>query len=208
MEILEKLLQEYPQLVCCENDIRMVTDGMIEAFTQGKKLLLCGNGGSCADSEHIVGELMKGFLKKRPLSDARKQAMRSSSMDEADLHLLQEGLPAISLCQASALQTAFCNDVDASLVFAQQVLVLGQPGDVLLAISTSGNSENVVKAAQVARSNGMKVYGLTGGGGGKLRQVADIAIVVPACETYRIQEFHLPVYHAICAMTEAHFFKE
>ena len=170
--------------------------------------MLCGNGGSCADCDHISGELMKGFLKKRPLCEQKKRAMREnySEIDESMLESLQDALPAISLPSMTALNSAFCNDVDPSLIYAQGVFSLGREGDVLIAISTSGNSENVLRAAEVARGLGMTVISLTGEGGGAIAEVADIAIKVPERETYRVQELHLPVYHAICAEIEQHFF--
>jgi D-sedoheptulose 7-phosphate isomerase len=151
---------------------------------------------------------MKGFLKKRPLSDAQKAAMkaRSATLDDSLLNALQCGLPAISLPSLTALNTAFCNDADPELIYAQAVLALAKPGDVLIAISTSGNAKNVFAAVQVAKGLGVTVIGLTGNTGGKLKQYADIAVCVPETETFKIQELHLPVYHTVCAAVEAHFF--
>jgi D-sedoheptulose 7-phosphate isomerase len=172
---------------------------MIESFKKGGKLLVCGNGGSACDSAHIVGELVKGFLKKRPLP---------REWDETMDHLpLQMGLPAIALPSLTGVNTAFSNDVDAALVYAQGVLALGRPGDVLLAISTSGNAVNVNHAAVTARALGLTVIALTGQGGGKLAEAAEIGIFVPEKETYKVQELHLPVYHYLCAAVEQAFFE-
>lgn len=202
------LLTRYPQLEACRSDLESALELLERCYRQGGKLLICGNGGSCADAQHIVGELMKGFLKKRPLSSRQKEQMCTVCPDlpEPLLEELQGALPAISLCQESALTTAFANDVAAEAIFAQQVLGYGRPGDVLLAISTSGNAKNVGCAAQVATAIGLKVIGLTGITGGKLKSLADVCICVPEAETFRIQELHLPVYHALCAQLEEIFF--
>lgn len=207
--MLQKLLTRYPSLSTCQDSICAAADALIAQYEQGGKLLICGNGGSCADSDHIVGELMKGFLKKRPLCDAQKQAMQTNcpSLSPATLDKLQGGLPAIALPSITALGSAFCNDVDPALVYAQSVLVLGVKGDTVLCISTSGNAENVYAAAQVAKGLGLNVIGLTGAKGGKLKQIADICICVPETETFMVQELHLPVYHYLCAAVEEHFFK-
>ena len=207
---MEELLQRYPALESCRKEIREVGDLWIRRFAEGHKLLICGNGGSCADGEHIVGELMKGFLKRRPLSREQKLRMRENcpQLEEGVLDRLQGGLPAISLTGFSALNSAFCNDVDPELVYAQPLMALGQPGDLLLCISTSGNSKNVVAAAKVGKALGMTVLGLTGQGGGKLLEIADLCIRVPETETFKVQELHLPVYHWLCAETEGYFFPE
>lgn len=206
--MLQELIARYPALAVCQADIHVATDTIISCYEHGGKVLLCGNGGSCADCDHIVGELMKGFLKKRPLSDEQKAAMkaRSETLDDRLLSSLQTGLPAISLPSLTALNTAFCNDADPELIYAQAVLALARPGDVLIAISTSGNAKNVFAAVQVAKGLGVTVIGLTGNTGGKLKQYADIAVCVPETETFKIQELHLPIYHALCAAVEAHFF--
>lgn len=207
--MLNELLTRYPQLDVCKQDITAATEALIACYEKGGKVLLCGNGGSCADCDHIVGELMKGFLKMRPLSDEKKAQMqqRCPMADDALLAKLQGGLPAVSLPSIAALNTAFCNDVDPELIYAQSVLALGKPGDVLIALSTSGNAKNVFAAVKVARALGLTVIGLTGKTGGKLREHADIAVCVPECETFKIQELHLPVYHYVCAAVEEHFFK-
>ena len=203
-----ELINRYPKLCVCEKAINDAMDMLVSCFVGGGKLLLCGNGGSCADCEHIAGELMKGFLNKRHLSDDKKAKMLAEcpEITEETLDKLQGGLPAISLPSFTALNTAFANDVDASLVYAQGVYALGRRGDVLIAISTSGNSQSVVEAARVAKAIGVKVIALTGLGGGALGKIADVSICVPETETYKIQELHLPVYHYLCAKAEEHFF--
>lgn len=201
--MLNELLKRYPRLWECKKDILDAEKALISLYENKGKLLLCGNGGSCADSEHITGELMKGFLKKRPLSPEQKNGLEPEIADK-----LQMGLPAIPLTAFSALNTAFCNDVEPSLVFAQPLFVLGCEGDMLIAISTSGNSKNVCAAAKVAKSKGMSVIALTGKGGGALKEIADITIAVPESETFKVQELHLPAYHYLCAKVEAHFYKD
>ena len=205
--MMKELLERYPILASCEKDIAAARDALIACYEQGGKVLLCGNGGSCADCDHIVGELMKGFLKKRPLSAEKKAEMNAKSPVDAEiLDALQAGLPAVSLPAITGLNSAFCNDVDPELIYAQSVLGLGKPGDVLIALSTSGNAKNVAAAVAVAKSLGMTVVGMTGVKGGKLREMASITVAVPECETFKVQELHLPVYHYICAAVEAHFF--
>lgn len=169
---------------------------------------MCGNGGSCADAQHIVGELMKGFLLARALPKECKDTLRRQypQIPATLLQALQQALPALALAGEGPLATAFCNDVDPAAVFAQQVYGYGRPGDVLLGISTSGNAENVYQAALTAKACGMVVLGLTGAGGGRLGSVADVCICVPQTETFAVQELHLPVYHAVCAQLENHFF--
>ena len=208
--MLNELITRYPALASCKEDIALAAHTLINCYKKGGKLLICGNGGSCADSDHIVGELLKGFLKKRPLSDEKKQEMKANYPDISDdvLEKLQGSLPAIALPSITALNTAFCNDVDPALMYAQSVVGLGNPGDMLIAISTSGNSVNAVGAAKVAKALGLTVVALTGKGGGELGEIADIAVRVPETETFKIQELHLPVYHYICAAVEAEFFAE
>ena len=207
--MLKDLLKRYPCLSEIENDIKKTADTIINCYENGGKLLLCGNGGSCADCEHIVGELMKGFLKKRPVSNVKREEMKANCpcLEEEIISKLQCGLPAVSLTSMAALNTAFCNDVDPVLIYAQPLMALGNEKDILIAISTSGNSKNVYAAAKVAKALGLKVIGLTGASGGKLKDIADICICVPETETFKIQELHLPVYHYLCAETEAHFFR-
>ncbi len=205
---MENLIRRYPSLASCKEEIIGVTNILIQAYENGGKLLLCGNGGSCADCEHIVGELMKGFLLKRPISDAQKEKMRENnpSITEDVLSKLQLAVPAIALPSFTGLNSAFCNDVDPELIYAQPLMGLGKAGDVLLCLSTSGNSKNCVVAAEVAKGLGLTVLALTGEGGGKLAEIADICIKAPERETYKVQELHLPIYHYICAEIERHFF--
>lgn len=208
--MLNELLRRYPNLECCKEDILKAEKALIECYEKGGKVLICGNGGSCADSDHIVGELMKGFLKLRPLSDAKKAEMKNNCdlVDDELLSKLQGGLPAISLPSITALNSAFCNDVDPELMYAQPLMALARENDILIGISTSGNSKNVFGAVKVAKALGIKVIGLTGKTGGKLKNVADVTICAPETETFRIQELHLPIYHYLCAAVEEHFFKD
>ncbi|MBE6917417.1 MAG: SIS domain-containing protein [Ruminococcaceae bacterium] len=206
--MLNLLLERYPQLTECADTLSAALTALIDCYQKGGKLLLCGNGGSCADCDHIVGELMKGFLKKRPLSGEQKAEMMKNSplLEKTLLNKLQNGLPAIALPSIAGLNSAFCNDVDPELVYAQSVMAMGNKGDVLFTISTSGNAKNVIAAAKVAKGLGLTVIGLTGNDGGTLAGVADICIRVPETETYKAQELHLPVYHYLCATVEDAFF--
>lgn len=196
MEHLERLMKRYPMLAGMREEIELVFCIMKDSYEKGGKLLVCGNGGSAADSDHIVGELMKGFYKQRKLPTAEK--IRFGEQGEK----LQGALPAIALSQHSALSTAFLNDVDPDMVFAQQVYGYGAEDDVFLGLSTSGNSVNVISAAKVAAAKGMKVIAMTGKDGGAMRELCDVCLIVPAQMTADIQEFHLPIYHALCAMLE------
>ena len=208
--MLNELLSRYPQLEICKKDIENAVEAIINCYENGGKLILCGNGGSCADCDHIVGELMKGFLKLRPLSDEKKFEMKKNCdlLDDELLSKLQGGLPAISLPSITALNSAFCNDVDPELIYAQPLMSLANENDILIGLSTSGNSKNVFGAVKVAKALGIKVIGLTGKTGGKLRECADICIKAPETETFKIQELHLPVYHYICAAVEEYFWSE
>ena len=206
-EIIGELVARLPELESSREDIEAIAQIWIDAFRRGNKLLLCGNGGSCADCEHIAGELMKGFLKRRPLPRELKEKLAAAGCSDMG-EKLQLGLPCVHLSSHTALNTAFCNDVDPRYTMAQQLLALGKEGDVLLAISTSGNAENVYWAAQCARALGIQVTGLTGKDGGRLLPLCHRAFVAPSRETYRIQEYHLPVYHALCLAVEAEFFEE
>lgn len=207
-EILEELFLHHPTLTTAKEALLAAYTALETCFLSRGKLLVAGNGGSCADAEHIVGELMKGFLKKRPLSpDSRATLAAADPVHGEKLaDALQEALPAIALTGHAALATAVMNDNDTAAVFAQQVWGYGRAGDVLLAISTSGNAENLLLATAAAHARGMKVILLTGESGGRLAPLADVAIRVPARETYLVQELHLPVYHALCRMLEARFF--
>ena len=189
----------YPQLNICEKDIESALLLMIDTYKNGGKILVCGNGGSASDADHIVGELMKGFLKERKVTDERIPLELREK--------LQGALPAVSLCPHTALMTATMNDNDADMVFAQQVYGYAKENDLLIAISTSGNSKNVVNAVKVAKALGIKVIALTGEKGGTLKEVADVTICAPANETYKIQEYHLPIYHYLCAKVEEEFFE-
>ncbi len=206
--MIKELLRRYPNLNSCSNAILNAKKELIKCYQSGGKLLLCGNGGSCSDCEHIAGELMKGFLKARPLTEQEKLEMKTNypSVDDEILNQLQKGFPAIPLPSFTAINSAFCNDVNAELVYAQTLMALAKEQDVLFAISTSGNSKNVVNAAKVARALGIIVISLTGGDGGKISELSDICICVPEIETYKIQELHLPVYHFLCAEIEEYFF--
>ena len=204
---MRDLLARYPQLSVIENEIQTSLNTIIKCYQNGGNLLLCGNGGSAADCEHIVGELMKGFLSKRPINSKKRELMKKNYPIEDDvLDKLQDGLPAISLPSLVAINSAVCNDIDASLIYAQQLISLGTSSDVLLAISTSGNSKNVIEAAKVAKALGLTVIGLSGGSGGKLKELSNVCICVPESETYKVQELHLPIYHYLCAAVEKHFF--
>lgn len=207
--MLNELIERYPALSEIKDDIAKATEEIIACYENGGKVLLCGNGGSCADCDHIAGELMKGFLKKRPLSVPKKGELTNNepSLDDEFLSKLQCGLPAVSLPSMTAPNSAFANDVDPDLIYAQGVLALGKAGDVLIGISTSGNSKNVCAAAKIAKATDCKVIGLTGCKGGELKEYADVCICVPESETFKIQELHLPVYHCICAMVEEYFFE-
>ena len=191
----------YAQLLPLRGEIGRAAEAVVAAYRAGKKVLLCGNGGSAADCEHISGELLKEFKIRRPVGPAlREKLERAGAAHLADK--LAGGICSISLVSQSAIFTALCNDVGYEYAFAQQVCAIGAPGDVLFAFSTSGNSAAVVNAAVTARAVGMAVVGFTGQGGGKLLPHCDIRINVPETETYRVQELHLPVYHEICALAE------
>jgi len=202
------LIERYPALQVCQQDLLDAVEAIIASYRKGKKLITCGNGGSAADAEHIVGELMKGFLLKRKLSPELYAKMQAVCPAEADYFYenLQGTLPALSLMNQVALNSAFANDQAPDLAMAQQILGMGDEGDSLLAISTSGNSTNVIYAVQMAKVKGVKTIALTGRKGGKLKGLADITICVPDDETYRIQELHLPVYHMLCIAVENEFF--
>lgn len=205
---INTLIGRYPSLAMCKASIQTAYDTMKQAYCNGRKLLVCGNGGSAADSEHIVGELMKEFKLKREVYKNQAEAMKQIDPELGDIlaRHLQGALPAIALTGHSSLTTAFMNDSNPELIFAQQVNGYGKPGDVFLGISTSGNSRNVLFAAVAAKAKGLKVIGLTGQKPCKLAQLADVCIQVPETETYKIQELHLPVYHCLCMMLEEHFF--
>ena len=207
MDIFEELVDKYPSLSACIDSVRSAGEVLLKVFHGGGKLLVCGNGGSGADSEHIVGELMKEFYIRRPLKEAEQAALKK--VDPAGEKLakcLQGALPAITLTSNIALSTAYANDAEPELVFAQQVWGYGNPGDVLLAISTSGSSKNVYDAMVAAKAKGMRVIGLTGARQGTMEKLCDVCIRAPSTVTYEIQEYHLPIYHALCRSVEAENF--
>lgn len=207
---LDLLINRYPELDVCKDDIEKAYLILEECYEADHKLLIAGNGGSAADSEHIAGELMKRFkiLRPVPVGFAKKLKDIDPVRGENLAKNLERGLMAIPLVTHEALTTAYINDVDGLGVFAQQLYGFGRPGDVFLGISTSGNSKNVMSATVVARALGIKVIGLTGAKGGELTSVSDVAIKVPETETYMIQELHLPIYHCLCLMLEDRFFGE
>lgn len=192
------LYERYPALNACRDDIEKALDLLFDTYKNGGKVLVCGNGGSASDSEHIVGELMKGFISKRPVTDERlSEELRKG---------LQGALPAISLPSQSAILSAYINDVDPEMMYAQLVYGYATEKDLVIGLSTSGNSKNVVKAIEVAKCLGAKTLAFTGQNKSNLSDICDIAIRVPAIETYQVQEYHLPVYHYLCAEVEKRVF--
>ncbi len=204
----EELFTRHPVLDSVREPIWEAYEILKECFVSGHKLLAAGNGGSAADSEHIVGELMKGFKKPRTLPEEMGEALRKADPGCGDdlAAKLQGSLPSIALTGHPGLATAFLNDVDGVYIYAQQVMGYGNPGDVLFAISTSGHSKNIHYACVAARAKGVKIIGLTGKDGGTLKDLADVSVIVPEAETFKIQELHLPIYHTLCLMLEEHFF--
>ncbi|MCL2182250.1 MAG: SIS domain-containing protein [Chitinispirillia bacterium] len=209
-KILNSLFLKYPQLGGIRQNITDSIELAAKSFASGNKLLVCGNGGSAADSEHIAGELMKGFVLRRELSDKQQARIKSRFPHHADYLIanLQQALPAISLVSQTSLCTAIANDNSSDFIFAQQVLGYGKEGDILLAISTSGTSKNIVYAAETAKASGMSVIALTGESGGTLKDICDILVNVPETEPYKVQELHLPYYHTFCLTLEQEFFGE
>lgn len=207
---VEELITRYPRLAVCRADVEKAFELMKDAYETGKKVLVAGNGGSCADAEHIVGELMKGFCLKRQIPEEFAARMKAIDLQMGEYlrDKLQGALPTMALHTQDALSTAYLNDVDGKSVLAQTLYGYGMEGDCFLAVSTSGNSENILYAALVAKAKGMKIIGLTGRDGGRLKAFSDVCIVVPEMETFKIQELHLPVYHCICLMLENYFFGE
>ena len=208
MRHIDLLVERYPSLESAKNDIVAAYLLLEESYENGGKLLVAGNGGSAADAEHIVGELMKGFkLPRKPEADfAEKLVEENQELGSVLAENLQGALPAIALDGHPALSTAYMNDCEPLLCFAQQVNGYGKSGDVFLGISTSGNSKNVLFAATTAHAKGMKVIGLTGAKDSKLKDMSDVCIKAPQTETYMIQELHLPIYHCVCLMLEDNFF--
>lgn len=196
---MNEFFKRYPGLETCKKEIEDALELIINTYKNGGKILVCGNGGSAADSEHIVGELMKGFMLKREVEDERIPGYLAKN--------LQGVLPAISLVSQSGILSAFINDVEPDMMYAQLVYGYGKKNDLLICLSTSGNSKNCVNAALVAKRISVNVLSLTGEKESKLSEVSDCTIKVPETETFKVQEYHLPVYHYLCAMTEKHFFK-
>lgn len=203
MNHMNHLLSRFPELEACEQDIHHVFELLVKSFENGGRLYVCGNGGSASDALHIIGELVKSFVIKRELDADFVEAVRPELVEK-----LQGALPAHALVENSALSTAYANDVDPDFVFAQQVYAYARKGDCVLGISTSGNSKNVLHALETAKGRGAVTLGLTGRDGGKMKDFCDTCIVVPEQETYKIQELHLPVYHALCIMLEDYFWGE
>ncbi|MEE4284505.1 MAG: SIS domain-containing protein [Mariniphaga sp.] len=207
-EILNQLIYRYAKLTPLKVSIRNAAELLIETYRNGGKVLVCGNGGSSADAGHIVGELMKSFEAKRPLQPEIQQKLKTQFGERGNLlaEKLQQGLPAISLSEHTSLITAISNDLGGDFIFAQQVAGYGNPGDVLLALSTSGNAQNVMDTLIMAKAKGLKTIGMTGETGGKIKTLCDVLINVPETRTAFVQELHLPVYHALCMMVEKEMF--
>ena len=208
MTRIEQLISTYPELESCAPDIEAAFQMLSTCYRNGGKVLTCGNGGSAADAEHIVGELMKGYLLKRPVPEEMRAKLISTSPQNGDYLAshLQGGLPAISLVSQTSLLSAVANDTAADMVYAQQVYAYGHEGDALIGISSSGNARNVIHAMQVAHALGLHTIGLTGPVGGALKPLCDVCICVPAESTPAVQERHLPIFHVLCAMLEEEFF--
>lgn len=208
--LIDSFFERNTELEVVSADISSALDIWLNTFKNGNKMLLCGNGGSCADCDHIAGELMKGFMLKRKMDEDYINGMKSDFGDKGFriASKLQGALPVISLNTHSALISAFSNDVDASLIYAQQVIALGNEGDLFIGISTSGNAENVLSAMMVARNKGLRTMALTGRDGGEIARIADISIIAPENETFLIQEKHIKIYHLLCAGVESELFDE
>jgi D-sedoheptulose 7-phosphate isomerase len=210
MDHIQQLIERYPVLAETGGAIRAAFDALAECFENGGKLLVAGNGGSSADAEHMVGELMKGFVKKRRPPAAFTAALKAqgAGYDDFIARNIQGALPAIALSAHSSLLTASINDIGGDIIYAQQIYGYGKEADVFLGISTSGNAKNLVYAMATARTMNMKPIALSGGKGGALKTIADISIIVPETETFKVQELHLPVYHALCLSLEDRFFED
>ena len=202
MNYVEELIKNYPQLAGCRAEVQAAVDAIVKMYHDGGKIMLCGNGGSAADCSHIAGELLKGFILRREPKGENRERLLSVPEIAPYASVLQDGLCAIALSDQSAVLSAFANDCSPDAVYAQLVYSMHKSGDILLGISTSGNSENVVLAVAAAKAMGLCTIGLTGSSGGRLYGLCDITVRVPETETYRVQELHLPVYHAICAEVE------
>jgi D-sedoheptulose 7-phosphate isomerase len=207
-QILPEMLNRYSQLAHLKEPIKKAAETIIETYKNSGKVLVCGNGGSCSDADHIVGELMKNFECNRPLAKPLQDKLTELSPETGKMlaEKLQQGLPAISLTVHQSLITAIANDINGEVIYAQQVVGWGNTGDVLIGLSTSGNSQNVINAMIVAKAKGLTTIGITGETGGKMKEWSDILINVPERRTAYVQELHLPVYHAICMMVETEIF--
>lgn len=206
--LMGKIIGSRSELRVLQDDICRTFSYIVNSFEQGGKLLVCGNGGSAGDADHIVGELMKGFMKKRRIPQELKEALSKYREGEDISNKIQMALPAISLSSHASLITAFSNDIEYDTAFAQQVYGYGRKGDVLIGISTSGNSRSVVNAMVTAKAIGMVTIAFTGRGGGRLTELADVTLKAPADSTWEIQDMHSTIYHALCAMVEEYFWKE
>lgn len=207
-DVVDVLTKRYPCLIPCRESILDAIMELRLCYQNGGKLLVCGNGGSAADALHIVGELMKAFASPRAIPEKDQELFASLPHGDYIKTTLQKALPAIALVTETSLMTAFINDVAYDLVFAQQVYGYGRKGDVLLGITTSGNSKNIVYAMETAKALGMRTISLTGAARGQVHELSDVSIQAPETETYQVQELHLPIYHAICLALELAFFKE
>lgn len=210
LKIIKELIENYPNLKNLENDIIYTIEEILKRIRNGGKILVCGNGGSASDSEHIVGELLKEFYIKRNIKNEFAAKLEELYPEDglSMAKLLQRGIPAISLVSQIGFITAYGNDASYDMVYAQQVYVYGQPNDIFIGLSTSGNSTNVYNAAKIAKAKDLFVISLTGISGGLLKDVSDVTLKAPADETYKIQEYHLPIYHLICRALEYEMFGE
>lgn len=206
--IFDALYDKYPEITGCKNDIKKAFHCLTNTYDNGGKVMVCGNGGSASDSEHIVGELMKGFNLKRELLSSQKSLFSEYENGQYIANNLQNALPAISLVSQTSLITAFANDVSADMLFAQQVYGYAKKNDTLIALTTSGNSQNIINAAQVALALGCSVLSITGIGGGKIKKDSTVCVRLPAEKPYEVQEFTLPLYHALCAALEERYFSD
>lgn len=208
MDPISDLLARYSALAVCKEDLILAYQLIVKVFENNNNLFICGNGGSASDADHMVGELVKGFENPRPISKTLSQTLinKDPSLGKTLVNGLQQGLPAIALYGNHAVATAISNDNHPTLVYAQQLQALGKSGDALLAISTSGNSPNLLYALYLAQQLGIRTIGLTGKSGGKMRNYCEVCICAPSSRTLQVQEYHLPLYHTICLMLENHFF--
>ncbi|HZJ75655.1 MAG TPA: SIS domain-containing protein [Clostridia bacterium] len=206
--IFSNLYDKHPEISKCKTDIKKAFQCLTDTYDSGGKVLVCGNGGSAADSEHIVGELMKGFNLKRELSPSEKAVFSKYENGQHIANNLQKALPAISLVSQTSLITAFANDVSADMLFAQQVYGYAKKNDTLIALTTSGNSQNIINAARVALALGCNVFSITGDGGGAIKDNSTVCVRLPAERPYEVQEYTLPLYHALCAALEERYFSD